>query len=203
MANRITNSKCAAVLENPRNSSIFTKSPLKTLSSISSTNIIDQCQYGAIDENKIPIQKTTKLMRHQINLSKTNLKCTGDKKCAMHSSLQECLGGIPRTALSAVLPWLLCLSLALDFAVYLCATKESENIQQNISTGGSSTFEGWSCERCKYGREIVHPDGSITFTPSHTRAIGCRYRPDQVPASQTPPGGVPIPAAAIDDGTEP
>ena len=194
------------IAENPRSSSIFSKSPLKKVTESPSFILgdnkryhTDQCQFGAIDETGLPTQKATALLATGIQLRHSVRQCKGENKCKDHGILQGRVGSIHRTALSAVYPWLFCLALLMDVATHIGNDTVQHNIGSNVQRFGRSQshFVGWTCERCKHGAKKVGPDGQQVDTPPHTKVKGCRFDPLRAGGSSSvPPGGVPAPAAA-------
>eukprot|EP00959_Pyramimonas_sp_CCMP1952_P145601 3048279-Pyramimonas_sp.AAC.1 len=83
------------IAENPRSSSIFSKSPLKKVvqspSKILGDNKryhTDQCQFGASDETGLPTQKAAALLVTGIQLRHSLRHCNGENKCKDHGILQ-------------------------------------------------------------------------------------------------------------------
>eukprot|EP00959_Pyramimonas_sp_CCMP1952_P042017 878551-Pyramimonas_sp.AAC.1 len=146
----------ASIAENPRSSSIFSKSPLKKVTEAPSFTPggnkryhTDQCQFGATDETGRPTQKATALLATGIQLRHSVRQRKGENKCKDHGILQGRVGSIHRTALSAVYPWLFCLALLMDVATHLGNDTAQHNIGSNVQHLGRSQshFVGWTCER--------------------------------------------------------
>eukprot|EP00959_Pyramimonas_sp_CCMP1952_P468336 9493079-Pyramimonas_sp.AAC.1 len=109
----------ASILENPRSSAIYAKSPLRNQSTKSQRQHTDQCQFGAVDETGLPIQKPTALLSKGIQLEHSIKRCRDEHKCAQHGILQGRVGALHRTALAAVYPWAFCLALLLDISIHV------------------------------------------------------------------------------------
>ena len=99
---------------------------LSTLTSGLQQFYFDQCQHGAMDQDArgLPNRKRTWLITFNFTVSSdTALKCEGDNQCPEHGELRGKIPGtsLARTALSAVYPWNLCLSVIQDIRTNLKA----------------------------------------------------------------------------------
>ena len=118
----------AQIIEQPSRSQMFTASCLASspVGSEISTTMMDQCQYGAVleekNKGKIPIQKTTKLRSVGIHFSAAMRKrCRGNQACPQHQPLSgRGKFGVPRTALAAVYPRLFCVQVMREVAAHIC-----------------------------------------------------------------------------------
>ena len=186
-ARRALKENRAAVIENPRSSSIFKLSPLRSIADNENFafTVTDQCRYGALDEaSGLPVKKSTSFLYGGLSLERLALKCSGEEKCATHAQLQGRIPGtsINRTAAAAVYPWPLTAALTYDIA---SRTGRAPHV---LCTSL------WSCERCRHGLHKKLVDGSSVPTGDHTRARGCRLNTSRT--VDVPPGGVPAADAA-------
>ena len=152
----------ATIMENPRNSTIFAKSPLSQLVENPLVNILylEQCMHGACiyDENTkatAPVRKSTTLLCFDIGLPTTIKICPGASfhgppggpAKQKHASI---LSG--KSGYLAVYPWQMAVCLVKDL------TAHAKQIGANLSELSLHTFETyWKCQRCRIGNKATEP----------------------------------------------
>ena len=148
-------------IEHPKNSAIWTQSPLSTLDSDprSHRNPCDQCAQGAKNEHGTPVEKGT-LFKASFRLRNTATPC----RCVRpHAWLEGTSNGANRTSLAKIYPDCLCHRLLKDIMRRI----QSTSVDSHHS---SETF--WTCQQCKHGSKSAAP---------HTYRKGCRYNRSREP----------------------
>ena len=137
----------ATVIENPKGSAIFTKSPLRHLAddNMSKLTHVDQCAHDAklLDDaagKLLPVRKATSLLHLDIELPKTAKTCPGREAHPKHAALLSGVSGF-----LAVLPWRMAVALVEDITAH---AKQTTNNLHVLAEECFDTF--WKCARCTY-----------------------------------------------------
>ena len=176
----VTNNKSrACIVEQPRNSQLYTESPFSRIADATDVTLLDQCQFGARDKDarNLPNRKSTEIrtinLKFSPNVSRT---CTGANACAKHGVLRGTAAGSKstRTSLAAVYPEDLCKQVMSELHMSTSGTFTT------TTTTTTTPTHLWQCKRCQHGR--YHKGNE---TAPHTRNIGCKMHDNQLTKSRT------------------
>ena len=174
----------AYVLEQPWTSAMWSESVMvrnQDFPCWRKPRLTDQCSFGAVDEKRIPVKKSTGL-ESNIKLKMAIRRCNGHHGQA-HAALQGQHNGVNRTAMAAVYPSGFCRALLQDFLKHI----QPKGLLRSRHHDAWQTLRTYyKCERCGFGRAAT-ADMQHSFIPGE-----CRY--GRIPkTSESSPSTTPSP----------